>query len=84
VLEEGDPTAAIMEKARTFSCDLIVMGTHGRTGVVPAPVGQRGRGRPALRPLSCSDRACLPRGRRAGWNHRSRSGHDVLKPGMQS
>jgi nucleotide-binding universal stress UspA family protein len=33
VLEEGDPTAAILEKARTVRCDLIVMGTHGRTGV---------------------------------------------------
>jgi nucleotide-binding universal stress UspA family protein len=33
VLEEGDPAEGIVEKARQVPCDLIVMGTHGRTGV---------------------------------------------------
>jgi nucleotide-binding universal stress UspA family protein len=33
VLLEGDPAAGILEKAREMPCDLIVMGTHGRTGV---------------------------------------------------
>jgi nucleotide-binding universal stress UspA family protein len=33
VLLEGDPAAGILEKARELPCDLIVMGTHGRTGV---------------------------------------------------
>lgn len=30
VLEEGDPAAAILRKAQSVGCDLIVMGTHGR------------------------------------------------------
>jgi nucleotide-binding universal stress UspA family protein len=33
VLLEGDPAAGIVEKARELPCDVIVMGTHGRTGV---------------------------------------------------
>jgi nucleotide-binding universal stress UspA family protein len=33
VLEDGDPAEGIVEKAREVPCDLIVMGTHGRTGV---------------------------------------------------
>jgi len=30
---EGDPAAAILNAARETKCDLIVMGTHGRTGL---------------------------------------------------
>ncbi len=33
VLEEGDPAAAVLAVARERACDLIVMGTHGRTGL---------------------------------------------------
>ncbi len=30
---EGDPSHAIIETAHTRNCDLIVMGTHGRSGL---------------------------------------------------
>jgi hypothetical protein len=33
LLEEGDPTTAILQVAQERRCDLIVMGTHGRTGL---------------------------------------------------
>src|SRR5262249_16819051 len=33
VLEEGDPAWVILHLAATTPCDLIVMGTHGRTGL---------------------------------------------------
>jgi nucleotide-binding universal stress UspA family protein len=32
-LEDGDPEATILEVAEEVHCDLIVMGTHGRTGL---------------------------------------------------
>jgi nucleotide-binding universal stress UspA family protein len=32
-LEEGDPASIILHVAETTPCDLIVMGTHGRTGL---------------------------------------------------
>jgi nucleotide-binding universal stress UspA family protein len=32
-LLEGDPTRGILDTAREAGCDLIVMGTHGRTGL---------------------------------------------------
>jgi nucleotide-binding universal stress UspA family protein len=32
-LVEGDPAAAIIQAARHFAADLIVMGMHGRTGL---------------------------------------------------
>jgi nucleotide-binding universal stress UspA family protein len=32
-LEEGDVAAAILQVAQESRCDLIVMGTHGRTGL---------------------------------------------------
>jgi nucleotide-binding universal stress UspA family protein len=33
VLKEGDPAAVIVQLARETECDVIVMGTHGRTGL---------------------------------------------------
>jgi nucleotide-binding universal stress UspA family protein len=33
VLKEGNPVAEILGTAREYGCDLIVMGTHGRSGV---------------------------------------------------
>jgi nucleotide-binding universal stress UspA family protein len=33
VFKEGDPVTDILATARETGCDLIVMGTHGRTGV---------------------------------------------------
>jgi nucleotide-binding universal stress UspA family protein len=32
-LEEGDPVAQVLRVAEEEGCDLIVMGTHGRTGL---------------------------------------------------
>jgi nucleotide-binding universal stress UspA family protein len=32
-IEDGDPAAEILRVAREIGCDLIVMGTHGRTGL---------------------------------------------------
>jgi len=32
-LREGDPVEEILEAAKESSCDLIVMGTHGRSGL---------------------------------------------------
>jgi nucleotide-binding universal stress UspA family protein len=32
-LFKGDPAAEIIQAAKDLQCDLIVMGTHGRTGV---------------------------------------------------
>jgi nucleotide-binding universal stress UspA family protein len=32
-LEQGDPAGAIVRAAKEYGCDLIVMGTHGRTGL---------------------------------------------------
>src|SRR5579884_3101641 len=33
-LFRGDPVAEIVKEAKNLECDLIVMGTHGRTGMV--------------------------------------------------
>jgi nucleotide-binding universal stress UspA family protein len=33
LLVEGDPVTAILRAAEEVGCDLIVMGTHGRTGL---------------------------------------------------
>jgi nucleotide-binding universal stress UspA family protein len=33
VLEDGDPAKQIVHAAQEHKCDLIVMGTHGRTGL---------------------------------------------------
>ena len=32
-LEQGDPATGILQVAQEAGCDLIVMGTHGRTGL---------------------------------------------------
>lgn len=32
-VEDGDPATEIMHAARAMPCDLIVMGTHGRSGI---------------------------------------------------
>lgn len=32
-LEEGDPSTGILQVAEDLKCDLIVLGTHGRTGL---------------------------------------------------
>jgi universal stress protein A len=32
-VEKGDPADVILRKAEEMNCDLIVMGTHGRTGL---------------------------------------------------
>ena len=36
LLEESRPATVILETARTYGCDPIVLGTHGRTGVCRA------------------------------------------------
>ncbi len=36
---QGAPASEIIEFARTYRCDLIVMGTHGRTGIKHALIG---------------------------------------------
>jgi universal stress protein A len=38
-LEEGDPATAIVQVAQETGCDLIVMGTHGRTGLARLLMG---------------------------------------------
>jgi nucleotide-binding universal stress UspA family protein len=38
-LEDGDPEATILRVAQEISCDLIVMGTHGRSGLGRLLVG---------------------------------------------
>jgi nucleotide-binding universal stress UspA family protein len=38
-LKEGDPCAVIVQTAVDVDCDLIVMGTHGRTGLSRAVLG---------------------------------------------
>jgi nucleotide-binding universal stress UspA family protein len=39
VLREGTPRAAILEVAKEIGADLIVMGTHGRTGLAKVLFG---------------------------------------------
>jgi universal stress protein A len=38
-LEEGDPAYIILDVAQSTPCDLIVMGTHGRTGLARLLMG---------------------------------------------
>src|SRR5438477_8391803 len=61
VLLEGDPAAEIVRYGRDAGVDLIVMGTHGRTGVERLLMG--GVAEKVLRDASCSVLvAKLPRG----------------------
>lgn len=39
VLRDGVPPATILDTAKRSECDLIVMGTHGRTGVARLFIG---------------------------------------------
>ncbi|MBO0698374.1 MAG: universal stress protein [Zavarzinella sp.] len=39
LLEEGRPAIVILDTARAYGCDLIVLGTYGRTGVCRALMG---------------------------------------------
>ncbi len=39
LVESGDPREVIVHKARDLSADLIVMGTHGRRGLIHAIMG---------------------------------------------
>jgi nucleotide-binding universal stress UspA family protein len=39
LLQEGDPATEILQVAQARLCDLIVMGTHGRTGLSRLLVG---------------------------------------------
>ena len=38
-LDEGVPHSCVIEHARAWNADLIVMGTHGRTGLAHALIG---------------------------------------------
>ncbi|MBY0525352.1 MAG: universal stress protein [Gemmataceae bacterium] len=38
-VEEGNPVTRILETAEEIGCDLIVMGTHGRTGLTRLLMG---------------------------------------------
>lgn len=39
LLEQGEPARIILRKADDIACDLIVMGTHGRTGQLKQLMG---------------------------------------------
>jgi universal stress protein A len=39
ILEDGDPAERIIARASTSDCDLVVVGTHGRTGLAHAMIG---------------------------------------------
>ena len=39
VLKEGDPAAQILTTSKEMGCDLIVMGTHGRSGLSHLLIG---------------------------------------------
>jgi universal stress protein A len=39
LLEEGRPAIVILDAAQAYGCDLIVLGTHGRTGICRAVMG---------------------------------------------
>ena len=40
-LKEGDPATEILQFAQQIRCDLIVMGTHGRTGLIVGSVAEQ-------------------------------------------
>lgn len=50
-LEEGRPAARIVEAAREWAADVIVMGTHGRSAVTSALLGSVAQG--VLHHASC-------------------------------
>jgi nucleotide-binding universal stress UspA family protein len=50
LVAEGDPVEQIVEVARNRSCDLIVMGTHGRTGLQHLLIGSVAEGVVRLAP----------------------------------
>jgi len=52
---EGHPTVRILERAKQLSAGLIVMGSHGRTGIARLAPGFGGRGRCPLSQLSGFD-----------------------------
>jgi universal stress protein A len=51
-VEEGDPAAEILRAAEEWGCDLIVMGTHGRTGLAHLLMGSVAE--QAIRTAPCS------------------------------
>jgi len=51
LLSEGDPVTAIVETAKGHNCDLIVMGTHGWTGLTRLLMGSVAEG--VLRRAPC-------------------------------
>jgi nucleotide-binding universal stress UspA family protein len=60
-LASGDPTAEILRAAQESQCDLIVMGTHGRTGLERLLLGSVAE--KVLRDAACSVLVVkLPRG----------------------
>ena len=50
-LEEGNPVAEILRVAQESQCDLIVMGTHGRTGLAHLLMGSIAE--PVVRKATC-------------------------------
>ncbi len=56
LLTRGFAAEGIIEAAKEVGCDLIVMGTHGRTGLSQALDGKRGRARFAQGSLPGADR----------------------------
>jgi nucleotide-binding universal stress UspA family protein len=51
LLVEGDPVAQILRGATETNCDLIVMGTHGRTGLSRLLMGSVAEG--VIRKAAC-------------------------------
>ena len=65
-VEGGDPRVKVVESANLWPADLIVVGSHGRTGLTPVS-RQCFRERRADRPMFSSDRAD------EGWSDTARS-----------
>ena len=58
LLRTGDARDVIINAAKELGVDLIVMGTHGRRGVVARAARQRHRDRRPHRALPGPDRSC--------------------------
>jgi nucleotide-binding universal stress UspA family protein len=43
-LKQGDPTTEILHSAKDIACDIIVMGSHGRTGLARLLMGSVAEG----------------------------------------